>query len=88
MADENPDPALAAAKATVPDALALNTLSLIGLIDAHDGVAALLRSSRGRIARVHVGDEAFGARITAIGDDQVVLTDRWGRTQSLQLPQS
>lgn len=88
MAELQSDAALAAQKATMPDALSLNTLSVIGLIAAHDGPTALLRSSRGDIARVHVGDEAFGARVTAIGEDIVLLTDRWGQTHSLQLPQS
>ena len=81
-----PTPALAAEKATLPDALELHTLALIGLIDAQGGPAALLRSAQGQIARVHVGEVAFGANITAIGTDQVILTDRWGRTQTLTLP--
>lgn len=88
MAQTQSDTALAAQQATMPDALSLHTLSVIGLIEAHDGPAALLRSSRGDVARVHVGDEAFGVRVTAIGPELVLLTDRWGRTQSLQLPQS
>lgn len=77
---------LAGEKATVPDALDLRALTLIGVMEAHDGAAALLRSSRGRIARVGVGEEAFGVQITAISTEQVILTDRWGRTQALQLP--
>ena len=88
MSNETPSSVLAEAKATVPDALELNTLSVIGLMEAHDGVAALLRSSRGQIARVSVGDEVFGVQVTAIGDAQILLTDRWGRTQSLALPHS
>lgn len=83
-----PLPALAAEKATLPDALELNTLSVIGVIMGHDGAAALLRSSRGEIARVGIGGEVFGVQVTAIGDTQVVLTDRWGRTQALALPHS
>jgi len=88
MSNETTTSALAGVKATMPEALELNTLSVIGVMDAHDGLAALLRSPRGQIARVNVGDEAFGVQITAIGADQVLLTDRWGRTQSLALPQS
>jgi Tfp pilus assembly protein PilP len=67
--------------------LDLSALSVIGVMQARDGTAALLRSSRGEIARVLVGQEAFGMRVTAIGDDQILMTDRWGRTQSLALPQ-
>ena len=88
MSDDTTSSVLAEAKATMPDALELNALSVIGLMDAHDGVAALLRSSRGQIARVSVGDEVFGVQITAIGDKQILLTDRWGQTQSLALPRS
>lgn len=81
-----PGPALAWQNATLPEALDLSALSVIGLIEAHDGAAALLRSSNGQIARVTTGDAAFGVTVTAIGEAPILLTDRWGRTQSLQLP--
>lgn len=83
---EDPDPTLARQHATLPDELHVGTLSVIGLIEAHDGAVALLRSSNGQIARVKTGDVAFGVTITAIDGAQILLTDRWGRTQSLQLP--
>ncbi|SFS13528.1 hypothetical protein [Yoonia litorea] len=82
-----PDNALAAQAATITDAIDMSALQLLGVMQAHDGPAALLRSSRGQIARVLVGDEAFGIRITAIGDDRVTLTNRWGQSQALGLPQ-
>ena len=82
----NPTTALAEAKATVPEALDLSALTVIGLIDGHNGAAALLRSERGQIARAMAGDSVFGMTVTAIGDDRVLLTDRWGRTQTLGLP--
>lgn len=88
MSDQTPNPTLAGANATVPEALALNTLVVIGLMNTSNGAAALLRSSRGEIARVSVGEEAFGVQVTAIGDDQILLTNRWGRTEALQLPHS
>lgn len=88
MTEPITDPALAAEKATMPDALTLNALSVIGLINAHDGATALLRSARGEVARVQVGDEVFGVSITAIGETQVLLTNRWGQTHALALPQS
>ena len=88
MSNDTTNSGLAGVKATVPDALELRALAVIGLIEAHDGPAALLRSSRGQIARVQVGESAFGVEVTAIGNAQVVLTDVWGRTQSLTLPHS
>ncbi|MFK7751118.1 MAG: hypothetical protein AB8B51_01080 [Sedimentitalea sp.] len=81
-----PDPALAGAKATMSDALELNALSVIGVIDGHNGTAALLRSARGQIARVSTGETIFGITVNGIGEDRIVMTDRWGRTQSLALP--
>ena len=83
-----PDPALAWRNATLPEALDVSALSVIGLLEAHDGAVALLRSSDGQVARVTTGDAVFGMTITAIGDAQILLTDRWGRTQSLKLPRS
>lgn len=88
MSDEQANAGQPGVTATMPNALDLNGLAVIGVMEAHDGAFALLRSSRGQIARVHVGDEAFGVRVTAIGNDQVLLTDRWGRSQSLALPRS
>ena len=55
---------------------------------AHDGHAALLRSARGRIARVQTGTQVFGVTVTAIADNQVVLADRSGQTQTLGVPGS
>lgn len=83
-----PDTALAGEKATLPEALDLSALTVIGLIEGHNGAVALLRSSNGDIARVIPGDAVFGVTVTAIGEAQILLTDRWGRTQSLLLPQS
>lgn len=88
MADETTTSPLPGEKATLPDTIALRALSVIGVMDAHDGAAALLRSSRGQVARVQVGDSVFGVEIRAIDNSQVVLTDRWGQTQSLALPHS
>ncbi len=78
---------LAGQHATRDDVLDLRSLQVLGIIQAHDGTTALLRSSRGQVARVHVGDAAFGMQVTAIGTDRVMLTNRWGQTEALLLPQ-
>lgn len=83
----DPLPAPAGNHATRQGALDLGTLSVIGVMQASNGTAALLRSPEGEIARVLVGQEAFGVFVTAIGDDLILLTDRTGRTQSLALPE-
>lgn len=84
MADQHP--IIAEDKATRSDALDLRSLTVIGVMHGSGGTAALLRSSGGDIVRVSVGEEAFGIRVTAIGDDRILMIDRWGRTHSLALP--
>ena len=81
-------PALVAVNATRPDVLALRSLTVIGVMRAYDGYAALLRSGRGRIARVQPGAQVFGVTVTAISDDRVVLADRTGQIQTLGVPDS
>ena len=75
-----------AAQATLVDAMDLRGVTVIGIMKAHDGPAVLLRSSRGRIARLTVGQRAFGMTVAAIGETQVVLSDRSGATHTLGLP--
>lgn len=79
-------PAQVAASATIVDGINLRELTLLGVLQAHDGPAALLRSPRGQIARVQTGAQAFGYTIAAIGDTQVQLTDRHGTLYALTLP--
>ncbi|PUB13254.1 hypothetical protein [Yoonia sediminilitoris] len=82
MAEEQ-TPALVAEKATIPNAVDPRNLIVIGLMQAQDGPAALLRSGRGQVARVTQGSEVFGITITAIGSDVVVMTDARGTTYQL-----
>ena len=76
-------PARVAVNATRPDAIDLRGLTVIGVMHAHDGPAALLRSGRARIARVQTGTTVFGVTVAGIGDDQVMLTDRFGRAKAV-----
>ncbi len=85
MADT--DTALAGQNATQSDVLDMHAQQLLGVMQAHDGPAALLRSARGDIARLQIGEEAFGIRVTAIGETKIILTNRWGQSESLALPQ-
>jgi len=79
-------PAQVARAATIQDALGMGNLTVIGLMRAHDGPAALLRSSRGRIARVTAGSRAFGYVVTAIADDYLLIADRSGASYRLTVP--
>lgn len=78
----------ASGAATETEILNLGALQLLGVMHAQDGMAALLRSPRGQIARVAVGEEAFGVRVTAIGDTGVIISDSRGQSDALVLPQS
>ncbi|WP_342076055.1 hypothetical protein [Yoonia sp. SS1-5] len=80
-------PAHVADKATIAQAINLRSLSVIGLMKAHDGLAALLRSGSGQIARVGEGDTIFGVKVVAIAETYVTITDRWGATRQMGLPQ-
>ncbi|MGJ8624364.1 MAG: hypothetical protein ACSHW1_16545 [Yoonia sp.] len=74
----------AAQAATVTDAIDLHELTVIGIAHGATGQTAILRSSNGDYARVQPGDSAFGLTVRAIGEGQVIGTDRWGR--DVQLP--
>ena len=78
--------ALAGQAATLPEAIDLHSLQVIGIIAAHDGPTALLRSSRGQFARVQVGESAFGVEVLAIDDSQVMLKNRWGQSEAKSIP--
>lgn len=80
--------ALVADTATLPDILPLDGVTLVGIFNAYDGPAALLRSPRGKIERVSPGAQSMGMTVTAIGTDTVMLTDRAGTTHALALPGS
>ncbi len=84
MAQNDTSPA--AAQATKPDALALDRLTLIGLFSTTEGPAALIRAADGQVARIVPGMQTMGLTVTAIGETQVLVTDRAGVTFAMQLP--
>lgn len=79
-------PALVAEKATIPGAVDLRNLTILGLMQVKDGPAALIRSGDGRIERVTPGSQVFGVTISAIGEDVVVLSDARGAVYQLTIP--
>lgn len=82
------DPTQADIHATLTDALNIDALAVIGVIDAQNERAVLLRSARGNVARASVGTKVLGVEVIAIDDTQVVISDWLGRGKALQLPQS
>lgn len=72
-----------AENATLKDVLPLDGLTLIGIFSAHDGAAALVRTSRGQITRVKTGAEVAGLTIKAIGDETVIMVGPDGTSHVL-----
>ncbi len=78
-------PAIAAEAATVSEGLDLGQTALIGVFGAPEARRALVRSSRGRISRVEVGDRLLGGRVLKIEQSALLIETRAGVAQ-LSLP--
>jgi len=74
-------------EATIRGALNLGRPALIGTFGAPDERRALVRSGRGRITRVEVGDRLLGGRVLRIEQGAVVIETRAGLAQ-LAMPDS
>lgn len=84
MTDQAPTPETAAA-ASVPDALPLNELALIGVFEGPEGATALIRLATGEIVKVAPGTMIGPSQVVAIGDGAMVLA-RGSETSRLTLP--
>ena len=73
-------------EATIPGALYLGQPALIGVFGAPEARRALVRSGRGRITRVEVGDRLLGGRVVRIEQDALVIETNAGLAQ-LSMPQ-
>lgn len=65
----------------------LPKLALIGIFGSQSAPAALIRTRKGKIARVSLGDRLANLTVTAIAKDRVILT-RGSQTKALSLPKS
>jgi Tfp pilus assembly protein PilP len=83
MTIENP---IVAEKALIPDALAMHKLALIGLMHAGENGSALIRTPRGDIVKVTVGDQVGNKTVAAISDDALILVAGNGAQTILQMP--
>ena len=86
MADSEPDSTLAEAQATAADALELDRLTLIGLMNTAEGPAALIRAANGKVERIVPGMRTLGVTVTAIGETQVLVTGSDGVTLAMYMP--
>ncbi|OIQ29878.1 MAG: hypothetical protein BM562_10845 [Alphaproteobacteria bacterium MedPE-SWcel] len=74
-----------ARQATVPRALNLRHLNLIGVYGKPSERRALVRLPSGRYVKVKVGDRIDGGRIVAIGEGQLQY-QKGGRNQTITMP--
>lgn len=79
-------PPAVAAQATIPGALAMDGLALLGTVTSASRPVALLRTRRGGIERVTLGDSVGGARVAAITDGAVHVI-RNGTATAIIMPQ-
>lgn len=78
-------PATAADLATLPEALPLRGLQLIGIAGTQDAPRALLRSPNGKIETVGIGDTVRRRTVVAIDADAILLSSSHG-TETLHMP--
>ena len=81
-----PTTASVARQATIPDAIRLNRINLVGVYGAPSDRRALVRLSSGRYVKVKVGDRVDGGTVAQITDSELYYR-KGNRTLSLQVPQ-
>lgn len=81
-----PDTSAAEQQATAANILALDQLTLIGLMNTTEGPAALIRGSNGKVERIVPGMRTLGVTVTAVGETQVLLTGPDGVTSAVYMP--
>ncbi|TCP60851.1 hypothetical protein EV663_10725 [Rhodovulum bhavnagarense] len=80
-----PTTASVAKQATLPNAINLRQINLIGVYGTDNARRALLRLPSGRYVKVQVGDRVDGGQVAAIGEDSLSYV-KGGRSTMLELP--
>ncbi|MCT8328049.1 hypothetical protein [Albidovulum sediminis] len=83
-APDIPTTANVAKNATIANAIDLGELSLIGIVGSASRQRALVRTSKGRILTVSVGDKLDGGKVSGIGDGQLTYVKN-GKTHVLKM---
>ncbi|WP_269142424.1 pilus assembly protein PilP [Sulfitobacter mediterraneus] len=65
----------------------LDSIAVIGIFGSNAAPGALIRTHRGKIERVAVGDKVAGGVVAAISENAVILNKR-GKTTQMKLPQT
>ena len=79
-----PTTASVATQATVPGAINLRNLNLIGIYGSSNARRALVRMPNGRYVKVAVGDQLDGGKVIAISESQLIYQKN-GRNYSLDV---
>jgi hypothetical protein len=83
-APDIPTTANVAKNATIANAIDLGEMSLIGIVGSASRQRALVRTSKGRILTVTVGDKLDGGKVSGIGDGQLTYVKN-GKTHVLKM---
>lgn len=81
-----PSSASVAKQATLPDAINLHKVNLIGIYGSTSNRRALVRLKSGRYVKVQMGDRLDGGTVTAIGETELRYR-KGNRDHVLELPQ-
>ena len=80
-----PSRSTVALRATIPNAIRLNEVNLVGVYGATSDRRALVRLPSGRYVRVRVGDRVDGGRVARITESELFY-QKGNRTVSLRVP--
>ena len=80
-----PSRSTVAMRATIPDAIRLNEVNLVGVYGTTGDRRALVRLPSGRYVRVRVGDRVDGGRVARITESELFY-QKGSRTVSLRVP--
>ena len=83
-APDIPTKANVAKQATIANAIDLGDLSLIGIVGSSSRPRALVRTQKGKILTVTVGDKLDGGKVSGIGDGQLTYV-KGGKTHVLKM---
>ena len=85
QSEDSPTPANVAELATSKGGIDMHELTVIGIFGPEAGLKALVRTRRGKISEVGVGDKVEGGTVVAIDPDQLAFR-KSGRDMVLTLP--
>ncbi|MCR8723845.1 hypothetical protein [Frigidibacter sp. ROC022] len=80
-----PTKASVAKSATVPNAIKLSKINLIGIYGSSSSRRALVRLANGKYVKVQIGDRLDGGKVAAIGESELIYV-KGNRQHKLKMP--